>query len=757
MPIHSLSPESENVSTEQPGQNGLTLGQYTNWLLEIQNQPPWRAKADKEMDYVDGNQLDSELLQKMKDLGIPPAIEPLIGPAIDAVLGFEAKTRTDWRISADGERSGDDVAKALNYKLNQAERQSGADRACSDAFKTQVSVGLGWVEVSRETNPFKPPYRCKAVHRNEIFWDWLAKEPDLSDARYLIRRRWADAEQVALKFKDKADLIRMAAGSAQWADQFYPLTDGGTVPNLFDAAAAERGWSIEEQEWRDVTTGRVCMFEVWYRKWEEATVIHLLDGRVMQYDKDNPVHTVAVAAGVANPRKCVIPCMYVAYWMGPHKLYEGKSPYRHTDFPYVPFWGKREDRTNVPYGAVRGMIFLQDNINSAISKIRWGLSAVRTERTKGAVAMKDEQFRQVIARQDADIILDAEHMKQPGARFEVKRDFALNEQQYKMLGDSRLGIQRASGITASFQGQTGSARSGVQESTQIEQTTQQLADMMDNFRFGRTKVGELLLSLVIEDLIGKKNEKVVIRGNAIVKDREVLLNVPKVDEEIGIHYLDNDVERIRMQVALDDVPSTPSFRAQQLQAMSEAFKAMPQQYQAIALPHLLNLMDIPNREEIIQQIQDSLGRESPEQMQARIDQAVEQALAKAQFDLKNRELDLKYSPERMHAEISKIASEAVLKYVQAAFAAMQAGGQIATMPQIAPVADAVMQMAGYRRPTPAGEDPNFPTAQVAGPVPGMPPVRENTSPQLPAVPASAAAGADGGIETATTGDNFSPA
>jgi hypothetical protein len=753
MPIHSLSPDTEHVSTEQPGEHGLTLAQYTNWLLEIQNQPAWRAKADKEMDYVDGNQLDSELLQKMQQLGIPPAIEPLIGPAIDAVLGFEAKTRTDWRVTPEGDKSGDDVAKALNYKLNQAERTSGADRACSDAFKPQVSVGLGWVEVSRETNPFKFPYRCKAVHRNEIFWDWLAKEPDLSDARYLIRRRWADGAQVALKFPHKKELIRMASGNAAWTDQFYTMNEGGTVPNLHNDAVQERGWSIEEQEWRDVSTGRVCLFETWYRKWEEVVVIRLLDGRVVEYNKTNTVHTVAIAAGVAKPQRHVIPRMYVAFWMGPHKLYEGPSPYRHTDFPYVPFWGKREDRTNVPYGSVRGMMYLQDNVNSAIAKIRWGLSAVRTERTKGAVEMTDEAFRQQIARPDADIVLDAAHMAKPGARFEVKRDFQLNEQQYKMLGDSRLGIQRSSGITASFQGQTGTARSGVQESTQIEQTTQQLADTMDNFRFGRTKVGDLLLSMIIEDLIGKKNEKVVIRGNAITKDREVLLNVPKVDEELGIHYLDNDVERVRAKVALSDVPSTPSFRAQQLQAMSEAFKAMPPEYQAIALPHLLNLMDIPNREEIIQQIQLAQGSESPEQIQGRIDKAVEEALAKAQFDLKHRELDLKYSPERMRAEISKLMSETVLKGVQAAFAAMQAGGQIAAMPQIAPIADAVMQSSGYQRPVPAGVDPNYPQPVVA-PAAVVPPVRENTSPQMPPVPASAVAGADQGIETASTADNF---
>lgn len=52
----------------------------------------------------------------------------------------------------------------------------------------------------------------------------------------------------------------------------------------------------------------------------------------------------------------------------------GPSPYRHQKFPYVPFWGKKEDRTGVPYGLVRGMMYMQDNANATNSKLRWGMA-----------------------------------------------------------------------------------------------------------------------------------------------------------------------------------------------------------------------------------------------------------------------------------------------------------------------------------------------------------------------------------------------
>ncbi len=167
------------------------------------------------------------------------------------------------------------------------------------------------------------------------------------------------------------------------------------------------------------------------------------------------------------------------------------------------------------------------------------------------------------------------------------------------------------------------------------------------------------------------------------------------------------------------------------------------------MPHLLNLMDVPNREDIVRAVRDAQGKETPEQIQERIDKAVEDALTKAQHDLKSRELDLKYSPERMRAELGKLVSEQVLNGIQAAFAAMQAGQVVASMPQVAPVADVIMQNAGWQPPSPAGADPNFDQIPVAAPV-APPQIPQNTSPTFPA----RADTGMGGIETARASDNL---
>lgn len=732
----------------------ITLAEYEEILGEIEEQPRWRAIADKEMDYADGNQLDGELLRKQAEIGIPPAVENLVGPALLSIQGYEAITRTDWRVTPNGEPGGQDVADALNFKLNQAERKSKADRACSQAFRPQIASGIGWVEVAKESDPFKFPYRCTAIHRNEIHWDMKAQESDLSDARWLRRQRWLAPDRIAKVFPQHRQVIEACGkhGPSWWADGAVTI-DGGQSTGLHNAWNEGRAWTVQEDRWYNPTTKELCVAELWYRRWVTVPVLSTPDGRVVEYDENNLAHAIAVGRGMATVRLATVTRVRRAFYLGPHLLHDGPSPYAHRHFPYVPFWGFREDTTGVPYGYVRSMKYAQDSLNSGISKLRWGMSVTRVERTKGAVDMTDAQLRRQVARPDADIVLNAQHMAQQGARFEVKRDYQLTDQHYQMLNDNRQAIERVSSITSGFMGREGTARSGLQEQTQVEQSNQSLGHIMDNFRAGRTQVGELLLSLIIHD-IGNSEHAVVIEGDALTPERTVVLNAPETDPETGIAYLSNDLLRTRLMVALEDVPSTNSYRGQQLNAMSEAIKSLPPQYQAAAMPFLASLMDVPFKRELVEALRAAGQQETPEQVERRIDEAVQQALAQAGQELKLRELEMKEA--RNEAEIKKILASAVQIGVQAAFAAMQGGAQVAQMPMIAPIADAIMQGAGYRRPNPGGDDPNFP--QPAGPAvaeqaAAAAPVRENTSPNYPPVPDDGGS-AMRGIETARTSDDL---
>jgi len=761
--------DHETAKIEQANleDDALTLDELTEIMHEIEEQPHWRHIADKEMDYADGNQLETELLNRMKAIGIPPAVEDMIGPALQSVEGFELQTRTDWRVKANGDTGSDDVADALNFKLNQAERLSKADKACSDAFRPQIGCGIGWVEVKREQDPFKYPYRCVKVHRNEIHWDFKSVENDLSDARWLRRTRWIHPKRLVQAFPQHRELIETVGryGGSWW--QEAGVLDGGSNTGLQNAWLDARSYTVSEQYWYNPTSKEINIAELWYRRWVRVPVLKFSDGRVVEYDADNMVHDLAIYQGIARVEHANISKVRRSYWLGPHCLFDGPTPYSHHYFPYVPFWGAREDNTNIPYGFVRRMKFSQDSINSGISKLRWGMSVTRVERTKGAVAMTDEQLRRQVARPDADIVLDAAHMARPGARFDVKRDFELSQQHFQLINDNRAAIERVSNITSGFQGKKGNATSGKQEQLQIEQSNQTLMKIMDNFREARTLIGEMLLSMIVEDM-GTQQQTVIIEGDAVREDRTVVINKPEIDE-MGYPYVSNDVQRIRLKVVLDDVPSSTTFREQQLNALSEITKSLSAEIQTAVLPYVMALTDIPFKKDIIESIRQATQAPTPEQVEQQIKEAVDKALADAGIDLKRRELELK--ERKAVSEIKEIDARSVQIGVQAAYSAMQAGAQVAQMPMIAPIADEVMKGAGYQRPNPGGDDPNFPTADqtaardVRSPYiedegaqlgsEGLAEVQQNTSPMNPPVPQQGSTGMQG-IETPRTSDNMPP-
>lgn len=756
--------EQDN-DTVEVDEDALTVEELSEIQAEIQEQPHWRHIADMEMDYSDGNQLDTDLMNRMQKAGIPPAIENMIGPALVSVQGFELETRTDWRVTPNGEPGGQEVADALNYKLNQAERLSKADKACSDAFRPQIGCGLGWVEVKREPDPFKYPYRCVAVHRNEIHWDMKSTESDLSDARWLRRTRWVHPKRLKDTFEKHAELIDLCGryGGQWWNDAGY--LDGGVSTGLQNAWNNARAWTHAENYWYNPTSKEMNVVEMWYRRWKNTVVLKFKDGRVVEYDEDNMAHNIALVNGLAQASRANVSKVRRSYWLGPHCLHDGETPYSHHYFPYVPFFGFREDNTGIPYGFVRDMKYSQDSLNSALSKLRWGMSVTRVERTKGAVDMTDDQLRRQVARPDADIVLSQQHMAKPGSRFEIKRDYNLTDQHFQMMGENRASIERVSNITSGFQGKKSNATSGRQEQIQVEQSNQTLAKMMDNFREGRTMMGEMLLSMIVEDL-GNEEEVVIIEGDAVTADRTVVINKPEVSEE-GYPYLSNDVQRTRLKVILSDVPSSKSYQEQQLNALSEVTKSLPPAVQAAVLPYVIALTDTPFKKDIVEAIKQASQAPTPEQIEEQIKEAVKQALAQAGNDIKLRELELK--ERESLSKVSEIDARSVQIGVQAAYSAMQAGVQIAQMPQIAPIADAIMQGAGYQRPNPGGDDPNFPTptqtaaSDIRSPYiqgegaelgsEGIAEVQQNTSPMNPPVPQQGTSPMQG-IETPSTVDNL---
>jgi hypothetical protein len=630
----------------------LPRADVENFMYELITQPAWRREADKCADYYDGNQLTEDLREKLQERGQPPLIDNLIKPTVDTVLGMEARTRTDWRVRPeDDEQCEDNLAEALSIKLKIAEQESRADRAISDAYAALVKAGLGWVEVARESDPFKCPYRVRYIHRRELFWDWRSEQPDLSDARYLIRRRWLDLDHAVAMMPQYANLFRMTCNA--WSG-FDPLLDGQDT-GLVRAFDTERDTRMASADWRDVVRQKICMNEIWYRKWVRGYVMELPNGTVKEVDFNNPKHNEAIIAGVVKVRQATFQKVRLAWYAGPHFLYDVPSPYRHNQFPYVPFFGYREDLTGAPYGLIRSMISPQDEINARKSKMLWHLNSRRVITDQDAVPNHNVAMQEV-ARPDAYIILNKD--RKPSSQFKVEPGGELASQQFQVLVESKATISEASGVHKTAMGQQTGASSGIAINTLADQGTNTLAELNDNHQFARRLVGEMLFDLVVQDLV-KRGETRVTTGEGKRK-RTIVLNQPAFDDQ-GRPTILNNVAKVRAKVVLDDIPSTPTARLQQLQQLTELTKALPPQTQAIVMDFVIEAMDLPNRHQIADRLRAANGFPDPDQFDQQLEEQRQQERAlqaKQQKQVQQTQvLDAAEKTARtrkMHAEADRI-------------------------------------------------------------------------------------------------------
>lgn len=635
---------------EDLADTALPREKVEQFMFEIRLQPHWRRESDRCADYYDGNQLSPETIDTLKERGQPPLITNLIKPTIDTVLGMEAKSRSDWRINPEDDGyCSDDLSEALSVKLKHAEQESRADRAISDAYAAQMKAGVGWVEVAKERDSFKCPYRVRYVHRREIFWDWRSEQPDLSDSRYLIRRRWLELDHAISMMPQYANLFRMTLGG--WAG-FDPILEQST--NLARSFMIERDSRLEASDWRDVQRQRVCLYEIWYRRWVRGMAIKTPDGKAFEADFDNTAHQEAILYGGATVSEEIYEKIRLAWYVGPHFLYDIPSPYKHRNFPYVPFFGYREDLTGVPYGLIRSMLSPQDEINARKSKMLWLLNSRRAIADSDVVE-DHNKTAQELARADAYIILN--NNRKPNSGIQVEDGGNLATQQFQAMQEAKSEIEESSGIHKAMQGQSSSASSGLAINSLVEQGLTTLAEINDNYRYARRVVGEMLFELV-KERIGTRPARVTL-GEGEQK-REIILNLPQTDPETGESVIANDVSRVQAKVVLDDIPSTPTFRMQQLQNLTELTKALPPQIQGAVVDFVVEATDLPNRHKIADRIRAAAGIVDPEQRQAMQQQqaqaqAVQQDIARKMMVLEAAEKAAKI--RKMNVDADKIEQE----------------------------------------------------------------------------------------------------
>ncbi len=634
-----------------PIEKDISYHAYERICRDIRNQPKWRMDSDMDCDYYDGAQISTEVLERLKKAGIPPQDSNLIKPTINAVLGLEAKSRTDYKITSDDEAQ-NDMAEGLSAKIKEMESESRADRAMSDAYSSMIRSGIGWIEVGWDTDPLKYPYRVRSIHRNDIFWDWTAQEPDLSDARYLLRYKWVDRDQASRIFKKDKKLIQTIWQGWASVDVYE-----GDSTGLARAYENEQLWSRQQDEYLNRASGQIRISELWYRYHEDAFVLYLPDGRAIEYREDNPYHAQAVAAGLVQVQKAMIPKVRCSFWVGPHKLLDVPTPFPHRNFPYIPFWCFRKDRSRTPYGLIRDMRGPQDQIIDLDILLYELMNSVKVELDSDALDLSINTLDQVTQNlQSLRSVTVLNPMRRNVDGFKTSREHELAAQVFQLAQERKRRIEEVGGVYRAMLGQGTEASSGIAINNLVEQGATVLAEPNDNFRYARRICGQHLLSFATAEMVGKPTQVAVKRG---ARQKMIYFNREMITEDGPVVV--NDVATAQVKVVLEDIPATPSFRAQQLQSFSQIVSAAPPEAQSVLFPIILELSDVPNRHEIADQVRKVMGipgPQTPEEEQAIAQKQAEQEAMQKQMVV--LEMQLK------EAQVMKTQAEANRLNAQAA-------------------------------------------------------------------------------------------
>lgn len=585
---------------------GMPLYKLEALLEDVRNEPQWRDSANKCADYYDHKQASQDWIERTKRTGEPLTIINLIQRTVNGALGQEAKTRLAWKAEADSDAFGV-WATVLNEKLSECQREASSDMAISEAYSSMLRTGIGWVEVSRNPDPLAYPYRFTAVHRNDVFWDWRARQADKSDGTWQMRQQWVDLDQAVETMPQFRDELEYGCHSG-------PITDAMAQKILVSRGNFEsidrsrRSFSLSEEEWLDNSMRkRVRFYSVYYKQFKQE--VALVSGtRRVKFNPKNPIHAALVAQGGAKLIKGPSHAMRHAMFAGPFRLFDVEL--RSRRFPLVPFVCYSADDDRSPYGLIHGMIEPQDEFNRRRSRLLWMLQAKQVFVDNDALDTDWntlEDLANEVMRPDAMFVLKKDRTHKDAIR--IEQNMQLSSEQAKVMEDSKVLIQDQPGLfSPQFGSNSVGANSGVALNSLMEQSVSSLGETSDNYRMSRKVVGELAMDLISEDFM-EPNMKVDVGSGQ--RRRVVVLNTFTPE---GLPL--NHVEDAAVKMGLGDVPNTPAFKAQQQVYLSNAINAVGNDpvARAVLVPALLESGDLENRHELAKWMRKKSGVPEPEEM-----------------------------------------------------------------------------------------------------------------------------------------------
>lgn len=597
-----LRPQGAMV-TGEAGQHKLDseearreLRQMLEWYyFEKERQSLNRLDMAMDCDFYDNLQWDPEDATVLRERGQMPLVYNEIAPMVDWLIGTERRTRVDWRVLP---RTEDDVDMA-DVKTKVLKYVSDINRVTylrSRAFSDAIKAGVGWMDDGVRDDPTQDILYSKYEDWRNVLWDSNAYELDLSDARYLFRWRWVDEDIAMLMFPGRRDAIRRAVEDAThfttdgWEeDTWYTQHDLNNVKTgmLYAAGVGHLA---------DAKRRRAKLIECQYRKPARVSIVD--DGPLRGAIFNPADRALADAVGrLGSPIvDKVMMRTHIAVFTEADMLGMGPSPYRHNRFSLTPIWCYRRSRDRLPYGAIRRVRDIQQDINKRASKALFLLNSNQVLAEEGATedweALRDEADRP-----DGMVVYKA------GRKLEIRRDTDAANGQIQMMELGMRGIQRSGGVADENMGRQTNAVSGKAIEARQLQGSVVTTEPFDNLRLATQVQGEKQLSLVEQ---WYTQEKVIRLTGAKGALEWVRINQPEVQPDGSVRWM-NDITASMADFLVAEQDYAGTMRQVMFESLNQLATRLPPEVSLRVLTIAMEFSDLPNKDEIADQIRKLTG------------------------------------------------------------------------------------------------------------------------------------------------------
>ena len=685
---------------------------------ELDRQSENRFQMAIDADYYDSIQWSETEAAALKDRGQAPIVYNVIAQTVNWVLGTEKRGRSDFKILPRRK----DEAKGAELKTDLLKYLSDVNRlpfSRSRAFEDAIKVGIGWLEDGAQDEDDGEPIYSRYESWRNILHDSASTELDFSDGRYIFRSKWVDVDVAKAMFPGREAQIDSAVVDASLYGSF-DMVDGDVPMDYmeFDRTNYSVARTLVTHKRR-----RVRIIECEYRVPERVKRLRGGTFKGEIYDPTDPRHIEAIQQGASDVASKVMMRVRLAHMTVKDLLWEGPSPYRHNRFRWTPIWCFRRDRDNLPYGMIRAIRDIQDDINKRASKALHILSSNKVIMDEGALpdSMTLDEFAEEVARPDAIII------KRPGKELTINAERELAAPHLELMSQGINMIQQVGGVTDELLGRTTNAVSGIAVQRRQEQGSLATNKPFDNLRLAVQMQGELQLSLIEQFMTAEKQFRITNqRGNP--EFRTVNDGLPE-----------NDITRTKADFIVSEAEWRATMRQAAAEVLSDLVAKMPPQVGVMLLDLVVESMDLPNREEIAQRIRSMNGMKDPDQTEPTPEEMQREQSAQMQQEFQTELAGAQLAEQK--AKAAKTAAEAdKARYsaereqalamgdrVAATGEAMVAAQAVVMMPTIAKVADGILQEAGWKNY--AGEVPSgIPTNMPPPAAQGLPPMPQQQEP-----------------------------